>query len=66
MSLDFGGRWYSTQFHPEASHVFFQTLVDAELVSLSAPPFRELATGTQLIANFIHLALKTRDDAGRR
>ena len=46
--------------------VFFQTLVDAELVSLSAPPFRELATGTQLIANFIHLALKTRDDAGRR
>ena len=63
VSLDFGGRWYSTQFHPEASHVFFQTLVDAELVTLSAPPFRELTTGTRLIANFVNMARKHRDGA---
>ena len=32
VALDYGGGWYSVQFHPEASHAIFQHWVDQKVI----------------------------------
>jgi GMP synthase-like glutamine amidotransferase len=56
VALDYGeGNWYSTQFHPEASHTSFQHWVDRGVIP--SPPshasYKEVEAGRLLLANFL-------------
>ena len=37
VALDYGGGWYSVQFHPEASHAIFQHWVDQKVIGQPIP-----------------------------
>jgi len=57
IALDYGNNWMSTQFHPEASHTAFQFWVDSGVIKLprDEDKYRPLATGRNLISNFLQL-----------
>eukprot|EP00040_Diaphanoeca_grandis_P033873 m.208321 g.208321 ORF g.208321 m.208321 type:complete len:254 (-) comp33003_c0_seq1:422-1183(-) len=52
LALDYGDSWVSTQFHPEASHTFFQMLVSENIVKQTSP-YLETTSGISLIDNFL-------------
>ena len=63
VALDYGGDsyWYSTQFHPEASHTSFQYWVDHGVIKPKPPPhaaYRETRSGRVLLANFIQCCIE--------
>ena len=58
VALDYGGNWFSTQFHPESSVEFWYQILEEKLLSGNASSYRELGTGKQLIHNFLKLAFE--------
>lgn len=58
VAIDYGGRWFSTQFHPESAVPFWHQIVDAKLIKGNKTDYRDCsATGRQLISNFLTLAI---------
>lgn len=56
VAIDYGGCWYSTQFHPESAVEMWQQIISEKLIAGDEADYRKLDTGGKLIANFLAIA----------
>ena len=53
VAIGYGGGWASVQFHPEASHLFFEHLAAKGIIDKGPGSYHARKTGAGLISNFL-------------